>query len=336
MFKTDFSGTFSRCRPFSFLTQKRTFACKTFAYGNVEYLTRHWSEIKVNFEKKGYLILEPVCSDEMTLLKTCSLFGRIQGHVRSSSGVVDVCSESEKREGQVVSNLTFFPHTDGAYLDGIAKSKQGAFRIGPPKIIALQCIKPAVSGGDSLLVDGKKILASLIKSRPELISTLFSRNCMSLCRDHHLAMDQPVFKMLPTGNIAFRFSYDRDLYIPKWAAKNLEFFNKNYVMNPEYTTKLSLGERQILLIDNQRLLHGRTEVIGGRVFKRVWVHDENHSSEMVSPEEKLYYGSNDAESVLNKLAAYLPLEGDSQDEMEKIKVGISLPPALKRKILKIL
>ncbi len=316
-------------------------AAPNISFNKIGQLSQRWEEVGKAFREHGYVILTPGTSDRQMALKACRLFGKIQSHIRApENGVVEVRSESLGSQGkQVVSNLAFDAHTDGAYLEGMAFNLHGVYRVGPPKIVALQCVKPAFRGGESFLVDGRAILLAMLEKDPHLISTLFSRHCMSICREDHLVMDLPVFRKHPSGNLAMRFSYDRDMYAPKWAAKNLAFFNQNYILNQSFKTYISLSERQILVFDNHRHLHGRTEIEGERLFRRIWVQDEDISEKMITPKKAgtLYFGSREnATHALGKYQNYSALEQlRGRRKLEKMPIGIDLPPQAREKLAKL-
>ncbi len=233
----------------------------------------------------------------------------------------------------MISNLAFFPHTDGAYLEGMAQKGGKFYRVSPPKIVALQCIIPSSKGGKNFLVDGREILLSITTHRPDLIPFLFSRHSMSICRDNHLIMDSPVFRKLPFGNFSIRFSYDKDMYTSSLFREKLAFFNKHYILNTNFTIHLPLSEREILVFDNHRHLHGRAAVEGERLFRRVWIQDQDLSSEMISPDDLPYFSSSEnSTAALNKYQPYTALNIPKEGKVEKLTTGISLPPELREKL----
>lgn len=305
---------------------------KQIPFNIADQLIGEWKEVSQNVRKHGYVVLTPASSNHQVLLDTCRLFGAIQNHSRAvKDGIVDIRSNSLATKGNhVISDIAFDPHSDGAYLDGIAMKDGMAYRIVPPKIIAVQCIKPSLRGGISFLVDGEAILSTVVREHPELLTMLFSRSAMSICRGQQLVVNCPVFSHLPSGNIMMRYSYDRDLYIAEWARAAMQFFHQNYVLNPKFTTYHHLVDRQILIVDNHRLLHGRTEIKGDRLFRRVWIQDEDRSVSMVSPklENEDYYestGNGSDQTSLEKYRHYLPVTlSQMANHPKKIPVGIRL------------
>ena len=311
-------------------------------FNHFDQLVRKEQEIKTLFSEKGYLILSPPSDDQNLLLDITRLFGKVQRHERSpENGIVEIRSKKvDVHDQQVVSDMHFFAHTDGAYLEGMTQYDGGTFRVAPPKIVVLQCIKPAQEGGASFLVDGKAILLSVLKNHHHLINTLFSLNCFSICRENHLVMSLPVFKKLPSGNFSIRFSYDQDLYASKDSMEKLSFFNENYILNPAFITQFSLSNREILVLDNHRYLHGRTAVKGDRLLKRIWIYDEALSTEMRNPSTNggLYYGSiQHATRALTHYNPYTPIKAEEEKFFYKdLSVGIYLPETARTKIDRLL
>lgn len=307
-------------------------------FDKIDQLVQKELEITEQFHKQGYLVLSAPTSDETLLSSVARLFGKIQSHVRSPKhGIVEIHNElSDAQNKQINSNFHFFAHTDGAYLEGMMRQGNKIFRIVPPKIIALQCVKPSSEGGISFLIDGKKILLHMIKNHPHLLTTLFSRSCTSICRESHLVMDLPIFKKLPSGNFSVRFSYDQDLHTPKWAIKDLAFFNQHYILNPGFITFCPLLEKQILVLDNHRYLHGRTEIQGNRLFRRIWVQDEKLSMEMYTPpkDDMPYFGSSENSArALNQYQPYGALNDLEEGfKYKNISVGIELSAKIRTKI----
>lgn len=302
----------------------------TFNFRHVETLLEQKEQLKKTFNDNGYVILQPDRDDKATVIKACRVFGAIQGHERSLSndGVVEIRSKSlDDQQKHVTSNLGFFPHTDGVHLEGMAYKKNKVFHVSPPKMVALQCLLKSVSGGENFIVDGRAILLSVIENHPRLIPTLFSPFCMNICRADHIVMNLPVFQKMRSGNFSIRYSYDRDLFIPRWASRDLDFFNKNYVLNASFRKYISLSEKQILIIDNQRLLHGRTAISGDRLFRRIWIQDENNSSEMINPNQMDFfptYGKSRS-SAMSKYQPFIVSKSALKMHQDFFATGIALP-----------
>ncbi len=302
------------------------------SFETVSQLSKRWNCVETSLRSKGYALLQGPNSKIGTLGQVASLFGTAQKHLRNhQTGITDIIDEScQNKKTQVASNGEFLPHTDGTYLNGMIRSKEGKyFRVGPPKFILLQCIQPASDGGGTnILVDGEMILHSMIEKEPELLSSVFSP--ISIMRGDHLVLDVPIFKTLPSGFYALRFSYDSDMYFPKKMGVQLARFNERYISNSEYMTLKHLKEGEILVIDNLRSLHARTAFVGERHLRRLWIHDDTESEEFINPQGDLYYKSDiPATSPTAKYETYGPVS-DPSLSAKSIQAGIYIPPHLKR------
>ena len=300
-------------------------------YKTLPQLLQQWDKVSANLSKYGYVILNPASTSRKMTLETCRLFGKIQGHSRADKdGIVEILSTSLAKEGKhQISDIALDPHSDGTYLDALAFRGSIVFRVLPPKIVAIQCIKPSPIGGASVLVDGEAILRSVIQHHPHLLSTLFSRSAMSSI-GKRLVANYPVFEQSPQGKVIMRHNHQHgEVFIAPHANAAMHLFHHQYVVNPEFTTHVALSQTQILIIDNHRILHGRTKIQGDRLFRRVWVQDEERSFKMMTPEpNKAKYESTDPgadKSCLDEYEKYLPLPLPAMEHLvEKIETGIDI------------
>lgn len=305
---------------------------------NCSSLRTHWMGIKRSIESHGFVRLQMHDSSKATLRAVAGLFGASQKHVRNvKDGMTEVVGTSHTKNhgGQVVSQIEFFPHTDGHYLNGVMRQKSGSLlRVGAPPLILLQCLQPAEEGGASLLVDGKKILERVVRDDQNLLKPLFARDQTAVLRGDHLVMDSPVFKQLSRQRYSIRFSYDRDFLCNPALRASFDRFNKKYILNHDYGCRFSLRENEICIIDNQRMLHGRTAFTGERILRRLWLFDQGSSSSMISPQGNIYYET-DASNVdpLAKFAAYGPHHRKKTMPMKPfVKTGITLSRELQEKL----
>ncbi len=148
------------------------------------------------------------------------------------------------------------PHTDEAY------------RGNPTGVNVLHCIRPAKSGGESILVDGFKLGEILRQSEPDKFD-LLAKQPQSYHRVVHGShIDQraraPVFTLDENGTIiGFRFhprsaaplDVPSDLFLSVYAANQrlceLMFDEKNQA-------RFTLEAGDAVLFDNHRVMHART------------------------------------------------------------------------------
>lgn len=215
-------------------------------------------------------------------------FGRIQSHIRAdANGLVGIATdtvvnrdwENFRSEYHGVSAEEFLPHTDGSYLHGLVYNDGADQHLLPPQLLLLQCVQAATSGGRNILIDGVAVRHDLAKQRPDYLEILSTKGCVTYCRDDQIALDCAVFHELADGTIMLRYRYDNTAYVADWAIDAFHALQDCYFANPKYVMPLELGESEILLVDNYRMLHGREafadEPTGRkRQMRRVWLaHD---------------------------------------------------------------
>jgi len=256
-------------------------------------LTRSIPHLSKQIEGRGFALLEAWDSQPETFKYMAQHFGQLQRHIRGDEdGIVSVAYEKswnsslseddassiQQEDFQSYSADYVAPHTDGTFIHGMNLNAEGkVIRVLPPRLVGFQCVQPAESGGELILVDAKKVLLALMEEKPELISILFRPGCISFCRDDQLALDMAVFGRMPdVEQWAVRIHFDKRVFTSSWSYEAVEIAYKQYFDNPQYAVKIALKSNQILLIDNRRVLHGRSiyQVYGGRnvrFHRRLWI-----------------------------------------------------------------
>jgi gamma-butyrobetaine dioxygenase len=155
----------------------------------------------------------------------------------------------------------FVLHTDGSYLPSVP-----AF--------ALQCISQSEGGGESLLLDGSTIYRHLLEHEPTALRFLFDDDAL---RMNHLGRKSERSMFFHVGErIGLRFrvqdgDFSIDIKAEASAAYNASV---DFVKNKARVLRQKLQESGILLVDNLRMLHGRTSFTNGpgrvRFFRRLW------------------------------------------------------------------
>ena len=220
-----------------------------------------------------------------TLKNFCGILGDIQKNRNSDEeGISEIVGYSTPAcHNQVVSTLEFFPHTDGAYLNGLSIVGEQIKKVMPPKLVLLQCIEPAVEGGTNFLVDSQQILIDVIMKSPHLLDALLSSQDSMICHHDLIVNNVPIYECLSLNRYTVRYSFDKGFYSTKKKLSLLQEFNDKYINNPLYRKSINLKPLEVLLIDNRRMLHGRTSFNGSRKFKRVWIYDDERSYTMLTP-----------------------------------------------------
>jgi alpha-ketoglutarate-dependent taurine dioxygenase len=135
----------------------------------------------------------------------------------------------------------------------------------PASLLLFCCETPASRGGISLLLDGKVLYAHLQKQDPELLAALEQPEAGTFGKEQYKA---PVFSRPLNNIVSIRFRNDTLVtYSPNIQAK----FIKLITMMDTLKLKIPLKRGQGYILNNRRVLHGRTPLEGPRVVHRVQV-----------------------------------------------------------------
>ncbi|MCX4679246.1 TauD/TfdA family dioxygenase [Streptomyces sp. NBC_01433] len=160
------------------------------------------------------------------------------------------------------------PHTDRAGPSG------------PPRLLALLCVRPALKGGESLLVSGHSVHDRLSADRPAVLSTLYRDFYFGA--ERNLARSGPVFTR-SDGRLQVRYNryqIERGHHAagePLTAAQveALDAFDE--VLGDESLfLRLPLRRGDLLMLNNNTVLHGRTsftdhpDPLQHRCLARAW------------------------------------------------------------------
>jgi pyridoxine 5'-phosphate synthase PdxJ len=139
------------------------------------------------------------------------------------------------------------------------------------KYIVWYCYKQTDLGGDSILIDAEKIYQQLSEEYKQQLKTieLFEHKIFPDDKDSY-----PLVTTDENGKRKFYYSFwlvkDEDKQNPAM----LEF---QRLIKQAEPVKIRLKERDILVVDNHRIFHGRTPIEGSkdRFLKRFWLTANN-------------------------------------------------------------
>lgn len=303
-----------------------------------EFKENLWKIIK-SLELNGYALVEAWDNSVETLKEISSFFGDLQSHVRADAeGIVEVRPGANKSKDQNIDTKQYLgtssgcmrPHTDGSYLDGLCREGKNIVRVGPPKLILLQCVVPSTSGGVNTLIDGQEVLQDLVRHDPFHARILLRDGALTFCRDDQIAMDFPMFQQVKSEIHQVRFRFDEMLYAQHWSYLSVMHVYTHYLANPKYIKRLELQEKQILIIDNTRMLHGR-DAIGEspenqrRFLRRIWIRDAYHSILVNAVDEKTSHRAFAAYDDYRRVDS-----GQRKPWVEDMNLGIRLSAELQR------
>lgn len=144
------------------------------------------------------------------------------------------------------------PHTDEAY-----SSRPGA-------IVAMQCVVPAPSGGETVLISAKAMYdAAATALTPEQLNALFSPDCLTVGRalpgtENLVETKFAIFTRLSRSHVGVRWR-SRDSYLLSIADAAVPgyLFLEKFVEDLNNRLILKLKPGQLIVIDNKAVLHGR-------------------------------------------------------------------------------
>lgn len=175
-------------------------------------------------------------------------------------GIADVKSVADAYD-LTMTQRGLEPHTDNPYRDPI------------PGYIWLHCLTNAAEGGDSTLADGFMAARRLRERDPEAYASLTRVTPGFRYRDGdtHLESEGPLIELDSHGEpVRVRYS-NRTERVPALPAEALETYYAarqafyQLITGEELTLHLKLDPGQMLIMDNYRLLHGRSafQLAGG-------------------------------------------------------------------------
>lgn len=142
------------------------------------------------------------------------------------------------------------------------------------KYIIWFCHKQADKGGHSILCDAEAVYSKLNGTEREQLSKIH-------VYEHKLYPENrnsnPIVREID-GKRKFYYSF----WLAREKYRELPVFKKwrELIQQAEHT-KLRLEKDDILIIDNHRIFHGRTEIKGDRFLKRYWLNPNYTNSKYI-------------------------------------------------------
>lgn len=299
--------------------------------------------IHKSLETNGFAWLKAWEGTEEVMGEICGYLGDVQFHIRSgSNGFVDV-KPSTKTPNEIdaskylgTGTVKFEAHTDGAYLHGLILENSNVVRIGPPQMIALQCIEPAEEGGTNFLIDAQSILRDLLVNEPLHARLLMQEGALSFCRDDQIAMDFPLFDQKKKGVYQVRFRSDEMTYAQHWALPSVLHVQNKYFNSPKYKLEVRMEKNHILIVDNTRMLHGRDHIPNTpqnlkRHLRRAWIADNSRSILMNISDSSLQHRAFESYGQYKKARSVR-----KSLKLKQLNLGIKLSPELQLEVAELL
>ncbi|NER52794.1 MAG: DUF971 domain-containing protein [Symploca sp. SIO1A3] len=144
----------------------------------------------------------------------------------------------------------------------------------PPLLTSLYCLENAASGGESLIIDGFRVVNDFRQQHPDyfelLTQTPIQFKQVYTKWEYFYCRTQPILELDNSGkvtriNFANSHSYSWKLpfdQMEKFYAAYTTFFS--YLKNPIYQYCFSLEPGELLLMNDSRIMHGRQPFTGNR------------------------------------------------------------------------
>ena len=204
-----------------------------------------------DFLEYGFVIFTRVPPVDRTVLQVGSTFGFVR---ETNFGPLFEVRSVPAASDLAYTSLPLDPHTDNPY------------RWPVPGVQLLHCLVNETSGGLSTLVDGFAAAVALREREPAAFQLLTRTPVRFRYRDAttELVASAPPIELDAAGNLlAVHFSPRLD-FVPLAPPQALDGYYRarrafdHLLRSPEFEIRFLLGSGELLMMDNRRLLHGRT------------------------------------------------------------------------------
>ena len=229
-----------------------------FQNNNIYKFNKNFFEEKIMYEslldfyKYGFVIFENVPTKDNFIVNFANSIGSIR---RTNFGEFFNVKSKPNPNDLAYTSLPLAPHTDNPYRKPV------------PCIQLLHCIENEVGGGLSTLVDGLAVTGELKKKHPSFFQILTEIKVRFQFVDDNVVLEDWAEMIQLDENKRLkqvRFSPRLD-FVPLMDKEKLELYyaarNKISEMynSKKFRIEFKLKPGDLLMMDNYRLLHGRTE-----------------------------------------------------------------------------
>jgi gamma-butyrobetaine dioxygenase len=212
----------------------------------LEWLTR--------LAQDGIAFLRAVPCEPSALLAAASLIGRV---AETNYGLTFDVRSVPQPENLAYSDLGLGLHTDNPYREPV------------PGFQALHALVTSPEGGASLFADGFALAAHLKDSAPDAFGLLTTTAVPFHYRsaEAELYAERPLIQLSCEGEVAAVHYNNRSIRV---AARTAPAFYAAYrrfaalLREPRFQLQLKLADGDLVVFDNQRVLHGRTAFTSAR------------------------------------------------------------------------
>jgi gamma-butyrobetaine dioxygenase len=199
----------------------------------------------------GMAFLSDVPATADAILEAMSLVGRV---AETNYGLVFDVRAVAQPENLAFSDLGLGLHTDNPYREPV------------PGFQALHMLIAAPDGGENLFADGLALAAHLRSDDPDAFARLTSTAVPFRYRsqDADLYAERPLIQLSCNGEVTGVHYNNRSIAPLRLALDDTRAFYRAYrkfallLRDPKFQLKFRLRGGDLVVFDNQRILHGRT------------------------------------------------------------------------------
>ena len=222
-----------------------------FNYAEDMFENKEMYDMLIKFYKYGFVLIKNVPTKKNFIVNFANSIGSVR---RTNFGEYFDVKSVPNPNDLAYTSLPLAPHTDNPYRNPV------------PCIQLLHCIKNEVRGGLSTLVDGFTVTEDLKKLNQDYYNILTSTKVRFKFSDKDTILESwaELIHLNEKGNFQnVRFSPRLD-YVPQMKREKLEiYYNARKCLSDlynsdEYRIEFRLMPGDLMMMDNHRLLHGRT------------------------------------------------------------------------------
>jgi gamma-butyrobetaine dioxygenase len=212
----------------------------------LEWLTR--------LAQDGIAFLEAVPCEASAILEAASLIGRV---AETNYGLTFDVRSVPQPENLAYSDLGLGLHTDNPYREPV------------PGFQALHALVTSPEGGDSLFADGFALATQLRDGAPEAFRLLTTTAVPFHYRsaDAELYAARPLIQLSCEGEVSAVHYNNRSIRVAAHTAPEFYAAYRHFaalLREPRFQLRLRLADGDLVVFDNQRVLHGRTAFTSAR------------------------------------------------------------------------
>jgi gamma-butyrobetaine dioxygenase len=205
----------------------------------------------------GLAFLAEVPTEPGALLATMPLVGQIAA---TNYGLLFDVRAVPQPENLAYSDRGLGLHTDNPYREPV------------PGFQALHVLIAAPDGGESLFADGFALAAELRQQDPAAFEVLTTTPVPFTYRSRNalLRAERPLIQLSGRGEVVAVHYNSRSIQPLPFAAETAERYYRAYrrfamlLREPRFMMRFSMGAGDLVVFDNQRILHGRTGFASAR------------------------------------------------------------------------